>query len=216
MIPSNRPEARQRPLPKTKRPTLVVRFAGDSGDGVQLAGHQFATATAAEGADLMTLPEFPAEIRAPTGTTFGVSAYQVQFGPGEMLTPGDEADVLVAFNPAAFVTNIQFLKRGGTVVYDEGAFQRARLCEGRASPTIRSIRAAQRAYRPMPIAITKRTLEAVAEFGLGRKDGARAKNLLGARLVALALRPVARRDGQMDRAALRQGAGASRRQPRRA
>ena len=170
-----KPEARQSPRPLRTQPTLVVRFAGDSGDGVQLAGHQFATATAAEGADLMTLPEFPAEIRAPAGTTFGVSAYQVQFGPGEVLTPGDEADVLVAFNPAAFVTNIQFLKRGGTVVYDEGAFnERAYVKAGIPDNPVDVSSTAS--YRALPVQITKRTLEAVAEFGLGRKDGERAKN----------------------------------------
>ena len=123
----------------------------------------------------MTLPEFPAEIRAPTGTTFGVSAYQVQFGTGEVLTPGDEADVLVAFNPAAFVTNIQFLKPGGTVVYDEGAFnERAFMKAGLTGTPVDDSGAAP--YRTIPIAVTQRTLEAVAEFGLGRKDGSRAKN----------------------------------------
>ena len=170
-----RTESRMSAQPERFRPTLVARFAGDSGDGVQLAGHQFATATAAEGADLMTLPEFPAEIRAPAGTTFGVSAYQVQFGPGEVLTPGDEADILVAFNPAAFVTNIQFLKLGGTVVYDEGAFnERAYTKAGLSENPVDAGGTAS--YRPLPIPITKRTLEAVAEFGLGRKDGERAKN----------------------------------------
>jgi 2-oxoglutarate ferredoxin oxidoreductase subunit alpha len=169
--PAMWPRSDSRPV----REALVVRFAGDSGDGVQLAGHQFATATAAEGADLMTLPEFPAEIRAPTGTTFGVSAYQVQFGPGEILTPGDEADVLVAFNPAAFVTNIPFLKRGGTVVYDDGAFNdRAYVKANIAGNPVDTSTAAP--YRAIPIAMEKRTLEAVAEFGLGRKDGGRAKN----------------------------------------
>jgi 2-oxoglutarate/2-oxoacid ferredoxin oxidoreductase subunit alpha len=123
----------------------------------------------------MTLPEFPAEIRAPAGTTFGVSAYQVQFGTGEVLTPGDEADVLVAFNPAAFVTNLQFLKPGGTVVYDEGAFnERAFLKAGLAASPVDESGGAP--YRKIPIAITQRTLESVAEFGLGRKDGSRAKN----------------------------------------
>ncbi len=160
---------------KRARSSLVVRFAGDSGDGVQLAGHQFATATAAAGADLMTLPEFPAEIRAPAGTTFGVSAYQVQFGRGDVLTPGDEADVLVAFNPAAFVTNIGFLKRGGTVVYDEGAFnERAYAKAGLARDPIDH--SGHAPYRLIAIAMEKRTLEAVADFGLGRKDGGRAKN----------------------------------------
>ena len=172
---TERQAARPQAAAKADRQALVVRFAGDSGDGVQLAGHQFATAAAAAGADLMTLPEFPAEIRAPAGTTFGVSAYQVQFGRGEVLTPGDEADVLVAFNPAAFVTNIQFLKRGGTVVYDEGAFnERAFMKAGSRRP--RSTTAARAPYRAIPIAMKQRTLESVAEFGLGRKDGSRAKN----------------------------------------
>src|SRR5688500_6168152 len=101
---------------------LVVRFAGDSGDGVQLAGVQFARATAVRGADLMTLPEFPAEIRAPARTTFGVSAYQVEVGPADVLSPGDQADVLFAFLPAAFSTDIHFLRRGGTVIIDESDF----------------------------------------------------------------------------------------------
>jgi 2-oxoglutarate/2-oxoacid ferredoxin oxidoreductase subunit alpha len=172
---TERPAARRQPAANRQRQALVVRFAGDSGDGVQLVGHQFATAAAAEGADLMTLPEFPAEIRAPAGTTFGVSAYQVQFGADEVLTPGDEADVLVAFNPAAFVTNIQFLKPGGTVVYDEGAFnERAFMKAGLSGTPVDESAAAP--YRTIPIAVTQRTLEAVAEFGLGRKDGSRAKN----------------------------------------
>ena len=163
----------------------------------------------------MTLPEFPAEIRAPTGTTFGVSAYQVQFGPGEVLTPGDEADVLVAFNPAAFVTNIQFLKRGGTVVYDEGTFnERAYVKAGIADNPVDASGTA--ALPPDP------DRDDTAHAGGGRRvrprpQGRRARQeFLGARPVALALRPVARGDRQVDRAALRQGAGAPRRQPRRA
>jgi 2-oxoglutarate ferredoxin oxidoreductase subunit alpha len=153
----------------------VVRFAGDSGDGVQLLGGQFAIAAAAKGADLMTLPEFPAEIRAPTGTTFGVSAYQVQFGSDEVLTPGDEADMLVAFNPAAFVTNIEFLKRGGTVVIDEGAFnERAYIKAGVSGDPVDHSAGAP--YRVISAEITKRTLESVAAYGLGRKDAGRAKN----------------------------------------
>ncbi len=154
---------------------LVVRFAGDSGDGVQLAGLQFAKTAAARGADLMTLPEFPAEIRAPAGTTFGVSAYQIQFGAGEVLTPGDDADVLIAFNPAAFATNIQFLKPGGMVVIDEGAFDKrafakAGLEDDPITPAIES------QYRLIKVDISKRTLESVAAFELGRKDALRAKN----------------------------------------
>ena len=117
-----RPAAPPLPPPRPLKDALVVRFAGDSGDGVQLAGHQFATATAAEGADLMTLPEFPAEIRAPTGTTFGVSAYQVQFGPGEVLDPGRRGRRAGRVQPRRLRHQYPVLKRGGTVVYDEGAF----------------------------------------------------------------------------------------------
>lgn len=172
---TERPAVRKEGTAVPTKRSQVVRFAGDSGDGVQLLGGQFAVAAAAKGADLMTLPEFPAEIRAPTGTTFGVSAYQVQFGSGEVLTPGDEADMLVAFNPAAFATNIEFLKRGGTVVIDEGAFNdRAYAKAGLAGDPIDHSEHAP--YRIITAEIAKRTLESVAEFGLGRKDGGRAKN----------------------------------------
>jgi 2-oxoglutarate ferredoxin oxidoreductase subunit alpha len=170
-----RPSKKAASAAQSTEQSQVVRFAGDSGDGVQLLGNQFAIAASAEGADLMTLPEFPAEIRAPTGTKFGVSAYQVQFGSGEVLTPGDQADMLVAFNPAAFVTNIEFLKRGGTVVVDEGAFdERAYKKAGIAEDPVDHSDSAP--YRVISAEITKRTLETVSEFGLGRKDGARAKN----------------------------------------
>jgi 2-oxoglutarate ferredoxin oxidoreductase subunit alpha len=169
------PKVRKKPAVEPAIRSQVVRFAGDSGDGVQLLGGQFAIAAAAQGADLMTLPDFPAEIRAPTGTTFGVSAYQVQFGSGEVLTPGDEADMLVAFNPAAFVTNIEFLKRGGTVLIDEGAFnERAYVKAGISDDPVDHGESAP--YRVISAEIAKRTLESVAEFGLGRKDGTRAKN----------------------------------------
>ncbi|MGH6924555.1 MAG: 2-oxoacid:acceptor oxidoreductase subunit alpha [Propylenella sp.] len=172
---AERPDARPKSAAQRVAQSQVVRFAGDSGDGVQLLGGQFAVAASAKGADLMTLPEFPAEIRAPTGTTFGVSAYQVQFGPGEVLTPGDEADMLVAFNPAAFVTNISFLKPGGTVVIDEGAFNERGFAKAGLDedPVDRGEGAP---YRLISAEITKRTLEAVAEHGLGRKEAARAKN----------------------------------------
>ncbi len=169
--PTTRPQRGEQSASRSQ----VVRFAGDSGDGVQLLGNQFAIAASAEGADLMTLPEFPAEIRAPTGTRFGVSAYQVQFGQSEVLTPGDQADMLVAFNPAAFVTNIEFLKPGGTVVIDEGAFnERAFLKAGLSDDPVDHSDGAP--YRIISAEITKRTLESVAEYGLGRKDGGRAKN----------------------------------------
>ncbi len=157
----------------SRRHGLVARFAGDSGDGIQLAGLQFARATQQGGAELMTLPEFPAEIRAPAGTVFGVSAYQVHFGPEEIWTPGDDCDVLVAFNPAAFVTNIGYLTHGGVVIIDEDTFnERAFRKAGIDSNPIDE----NGHYRIIPVAVSKRTLEAVAQFNLGRKAALRAKN----------------------------------------
>src|SRR3954447_17374969 len=104
------------------RESVVIRFAGDSGDGMQVTGSQFTVETALAGNDLTTFPDFPAEIRAPVGTTFGVSAFQIHFGSTDVLTPGDELDVLVAMNPAALTTNLRDLRPGGLVVVDSGAF----------------------------------------------------------------------------------------------
>ena len=102
--------------------SAVIRFAGDSGDGMQLTGSQFTQATAIARNDLATFPDFPAEIRAPVGTTFGVSAYQINFGARTIKTAGDELDVLVAMNPAALKTNLKDVKRGGLVIVDIGEF----------------------------------------------------------------------------------------------
>jgi 2-oxoglutarate ferredoxin oxidoreductase subunit alpha len=101
---------------------VVVRFAGDSGDGVQITGGQFTLTTALAGNDLSTFPDFPAEIRAPQGTTFGVSAFQIHFGSREIRTAGDAPDVLVALNPAALKVNLSDLNKGGLVIVDTGAF----------------------------------------------------------------------------------------------
>ena len=97
------------------RDAVVVRFAGDSGDGMQLTGGQFTLSTALAGNDLATFPDFPAEIRAPQGTTFGVSAFQINFGSTSIETAGDAPDVLIAMNPAALKTNVEALKPGGLV-----------------------------------------------------------------------------------------------------
>ena len=109
------------------RDSVVIRFSGDSGDGMQLTGTQFTMETALAGSDLATFPDFPAEIRAPAGTTFGVSAFQIHFGSQDILTAGDKLDVLVAMNPAALVTNIKDLAAGGLVVLDTGAFNERNL-----------------------------------------------------------------------------------------
>src|SRR5689334_20122232 len=102
--------------------TVVIRFCGDSGDGMQLTGTEFTRATALAGNDLSTLPDFPAEIRAPAGTLAGVSGFQLNFSSREVFTPGDQPDVLVAMNPAALRTNLGDLLAGGTLILNTGAF----------------------------------------------------------------------------------------------
>jgi len=101
---------------------VVVRFSGDSGDGMQLTGDMFSQASGQAGLDLTTIPDFPAEIRAPQGSVSGVSSFQIQFGGTEIYTPGDEVDVLVVMNPAALKANLRFLKLGGSVVADKDSF----------------------------------------------------------------------------------------------
>ena len=109
-------------FPRQEIESAVIRFAGDSGDGMQLTGSQFTLATALQGNDLATFPDFPAEIRAPTGTTFGVSAFQINFGSKGIETSGDVLDVLIVMNPAALKVNIDDLKPGGLLIADTGAF----------------------------------------------------------------------------------------------
>src|SRR4030043_2250960 len=106
-----------------EREAVVVKFAGDSGDGIQLTGSQFSETSAFIGNDLSTFPDYPAEIRAPKGTVAGVSGFQVHIGHKEVQTPGDLADVLVAMNPAALKTNMKWLKEGATVIIDIDNFE---------------------------------------------------------------------------------------------
>ena len=110
-----------------ERERVIVRFAGDSGDGMQLAGGRFTDATAVVGNDLATLPNFPAEIRAPAGTLAGVSAFQIHFASRDILTPGDAPNVLVAMNPAALKANLDELERGATIIVNEDAFSKRNL-----------------------------------------------------------------------------------------
>src|SRR6201986_4503796 len=106
----------------TTLPSVTIRFAGDSGDGMQLAGTQFTDTSALVGNDISTLPDFPAEIRAPAGTLAGVSGFQIHFSSTDIFTPGDAVDALVAMNPAALRTNIRSVKEGGIVIVNEDAF----------------------------------------------------------------------------------------------
>src|SRR5580698_5502303 len=116
----------QSPTPSGKNvnqlKSATIRFAGDSGDGMQLAGTQFTDTSAAMGNDISTLPDFPAEIRAPAGTLAGVSGYQIHFSSTEIFTPGDDVDALVAMNPAALKTNVRSVREGGIVIVDEDSF----------------------------------------------------------------------------------------------
>jgi 2-oxoglutarate/2-oxoacid ferredoxin oxidoreductase subunit alpha len=158
------------------REAVVVRFAGDSGDGMQLTGGQFTLSTALAGNDLATFPDFPAEIRAPQGTRFGVSAFQINFGSTDIETAGDEPDVLVAMNPAALAVNIGALRKGGLVIVDTGEFTARNLAKAgyEVSPLEDGSLAP---YQLMAFNISQLTLEAVKPFGLGNKEALRCKNM---------------------------------------
>src|SRR5438128_9873482 len=115
------------PRPHVDLQNAVVRFAGDSGDGMQLTGTEFAREAALYGNDLATFPDFPAEIRAPAGTTAGVSGYQIQFASHEVFSPGDAPDTLVAMNPAALKVHLGDLRKGGLLILNEGTFSQSNL-----------------------------------------------------------------------------------------
>jgi 2-oxoglutarate/2-oxoacid ferredoxin oxidoreductase subunit alpha len=161
-------------LPPQALETVVMRFAGDSGDGIQLTGSQFTLSTALAGNDLSTFPDFPAEIRAPQGTTFGVSAFQINFGSTSIDTAGDVPDVLMAMNPAALKVNLPALRPGGLVIADTGAFDERNLEKaGYASNPLEDSTLAP--YRLVALDITRLTLEAVKPVGLSNRDGLRCK-----------------------------------------
>jgi len=155
---------------------VVVRFAGDSGDGMQLTGGQFTLSTALAGNDLATFPDFPAEIRAPQGTTFGVSAFQINFGSTAIETAGDSPDVLVAMNPAALKVNVADLKPGGLIIADEGEFGARNLAKAgyEANPLADGSLAR---WQVIAFNISQLTLDAVKPFGLGNKEALRCKNM---------------------------------------
>ncbi len=155
---------------------VVVRFAGDSGDGMQLTGGQFTLSTALAGNDLATFPDFPAEIRAPQGTLFGVSAFQINFGSRAIETAGDEPDVLIAMNPAALKTNVQSVRPGGLVIADEGEFGKRNLDKAHyESNPLEDGSLAK--WQLLKLNISQLTLDAVKPFGLGNKEALRCKNM---------------------------------------
>ncbi|HND12179.1 MAG TPA: 2-oxoacid:acceptor oxidoreductase subunit alpha [Pseudomonadota bacterium] len=156
--------------------SVVIRFCGDSGDGMQLTGTEFTRASALALNDLATLPDYPAEIRAPAGTLFGVSGYQIHFGSQEVYTPGDQPDVLVAMNPAALKTNLPDLVPGGILIVNTGAFGQKNLELAGYSSNPLEDGGLDKKYRLIQIDISKLTGLAVEGSGLGNKDAGRCKN----------------------------------------
>lgn len=165
------------------REVVVIRFAGDSGDGMQITGTQFSIATALQGSDLATFPDYPAEIRAPAGTTFGVSAFQVCFGSRDIKTAGDEVDVLISMNPAALKVNLGNLRIGGTILLDTGAFTERNLARAGFATNPLEDEAALARYQPLPLDITRLTLGAVEGFDLSKKESLRCRNMWALGLV---------------------------------
>ncbi len=155
--------------------SIVVRLAGDSGDGIQLMGSQFAVSTALSGADFATFPDYPAEIRAPVGTTFGVSAYQINLGGGPITTAGDAPDVLVAFNPAALKVSLPLLHKGALVIVNSDGFTSRNLVKAGYEHDPRDGNGLGD-YQVVSADISRLNLEAVKEYGLSKSEGGRCKN----------------------------------------
>src|SRR2546423_6188011 len=172
MVSSTIPSSQRREM----RESVVIRFAGDSGDGMQVTGSQFTLETALAGSDFSTFPDFPAEIRAPTGTTFGVSAFQIHFGGTDVMTPGDAVDVLVAMNPAALTVEMNDVKVGGTVIVDTAAFNERNLGKaGYARNPLEDDSLAR--YQVLKFDITKLTADAVKPHGLTSREAHLCRNM---------------------------------------
>ena len=186
---------------------VVVRFAGDSGDGMQLTGGQFTLSTALAGNDLATFPDFPAEIRAPQGTTFGVSAFQINFGSCAIDTAGDQPDVLIAMNPAALKVNVGELREGGLIIVDDGEFTARNLAKaGYEANPLEDDSLAK--WQLVHFNISQLTLDAVKPFGLGNKEALRCKNMWTLGLALWMFDRDRAADRRLAQDQVRQGAGA--------
>jgi 2-oxoglutarate/2-oxoacid ferredoxin oxidoreductase subunit alpha len=162
---------------------VVIRFAGDSGDGMQLTGDRFTSETAQLGNDISTLPNFPAEIRAPAGTLPGVSSFQVHFADYDILTPGDAPDVLVAMNPAALKANLSELPPGAGLIVNTDEFTKRNLAKvGYAASPLED--GSLEGYSVHPVALTSMTVGALAELNVPKKDAERAKNMFALGLLS--------------------------------
>src|SRR5918996_2814334 len=162
----------------------VIRFAGDSGDGMQLTGEQFTTESAWAGNDIATLPNFPAEIRAPAGTLFGVSSFQLQFGSQRVYTPGDRLDCLVAMNPAALKVHLRDLKPGGLLIVNTAAFEKRNLDKAGYAQNPLDEPALSERYRLHKVDMSGLTHQAIADLKLDTKEKDRTKNFFALGLVS--------------------------------
>ncbi|MFZ5619020.1 MAG: 2-oxoacid:acceptor oxidoreductase subunit alpha, partial [Pseudomonadota bacterium] len=162
----------------TEEISIVVRFAGDSGDGIQLLGAQFADSTAIAGSDFSTFPDFPAEIRAPVGTTFGVSAFQINLGSRRIATAGDAPDVLIAFNPAALKVNLPLLPKGAVIILNTDEFNERNFLKANIKQDQRTTGELE-GFRVIEIPIKTQTLEATKPSGLNKRDAEQCKNFWG-------------------------------------
>ena len=157
---------------------VVIKFAGDSGDGMQLTGSQFTNNTALLGIDLATFPDFPAEIRAPIGTLPGVSGYQLRFSSDRIFTPGDACDVLVAMNAAALKANLKALKPGGKIIANVDGFDAKNLRLANYPEGINPLEDdSLGSYEVIKLDVTKMTREALKDIAMGTKEKDRAKNM---------------------------------------
>ena len=159
-----------------KLDNVIIRFAGDSGDGMQLTGSQFTASSAIAGNDLATLPDYPAEIRAPAGSLAGVSGFQIQFSSHEVLTPGDAPDVLVAMNPAALARNLRDVRPGGTLILDKSGFDERTLRQAGFGGDPRSDGTLD-GYQVYEVPLEAMTLEALKDHDITPKEAKRSKNL---------------------------------------
>jgi 2-oxoglutarate ferredoxin oxidoreductase subunit alpha len=169
----------QTPDTSQELPSVAIRFCGDSGDGMQLTGSQFTTTSAVFGNDIATFPDFPAEIRAPRGTTYGVSGFQVHFASTDIYTPGDAVNALVAMNPAGFKTNIADVEPGGIVIVNEDEFTKVNFkkCGYEEGYNPLEDDELNRRYQIFKIPMSRLTRESLADTGMGAKEMDRCRNM---------------------------------------
>src|SRR5438105_4818993 len=175
-----KPPPSQKPLRELE--SAVIRFCGDSGDGMQLIGTQFTNVSAAFGNDVSTFPDFPAEIRAPTGTLAGVSGFQLHFSSSDIHTPGDQLNTLVAMNPAALKTNLKDLEPGGILILNKDSFASGDLHKA-GYPANPLDDGSLRGYRLFAVPITTLNREAVADLKLSPREADRCKNFFALGLI---------------------------------